>query len=508
MCLELNLSITLLNVYGPCLDRKSFWEKVAARGLMDRRNLILAGDLNLTCDVGEMWGDYAHVDPLSDFFKDFFNGFRLVDIVLDVMVPTWRNGRGGSAGISKRLDRVFVAEDLIGGVSRCKSWVDFPYLSDHAPVFLRLDRYLLPTTYPFKFNASWLSEEEVAALVSEVWKDPAFLVESDVQQRLVQKLKTLKVRLKEWAKVFNLKREERLICIEGLLKDHLQEATLEDRSRDRDTQIKLLEEERDKLLLAEEEKWCLRSRAIWIKSGDKNTKFFHAFASHRRNKNHIWEIRDERGELHSGQDAIKKEAVRYFKNFYQESDCVVINEQVDTASLYGCFVKDDEATLIDGMCTKMELWEVLKSFAKDKSLGPDGWTVEFFLYFFDLVGDDLLEVVEDSRTRGTVNKSLNATFLTLIPKVNNPKSFGDYRPIDLCNLCYKMISKIIANKINPILSRSLSKEQLGFLKGRQILDAIGTAQECLHSIKVKKSKALVLKLDLKKAYDCISWDFL
>jgi hypothetical protein len=71
-----------------------------------------------------------------------------------------------------------------------------------------------------------------------------------------------------------------------------------------------------------------------------------------------------------------------------------------------------------------------------------------------------------------------------------------------------LISKIIANRIKPILSWSLSKEQLGFLKGRQILDAIGMAQECLHSIKVKKSKAMILKLDLKKSYDCINWDFL
>jgi hypothetical protein len=71
-----------------------------------------------------------------------------------------------------------------------------------------------------------------------------------------------------------------------------------------------------------------------------------------------------------------------------------------------------------------------------------------------------------------------------------------------------LITKIIANRIKPILSRSLSEEQLGFLKGRQILDAIGTTQECIHSIKVKKSKSLILKLDLKKAYDCINWDFL
>jgi hypothetical protein len=128
--------------------------------------------------------------------------------------------------------------------------------------------------------------------------------------------------------------------------------------------------------------------------------------------------------------------------------------------------------------------------------------------FFDLVGPDLLELVEDSRIRGKVNGAINSTFLTLIPKFDDPSTFGDFRPIALCNLCYKLISKIIANRVKPILSRFLSFEKLGFLKGRQITDAIGKAQECLHSIKSKKSKALILKLDLKKAFDCIDWDFL
>jgi hypothetical protein len=117
-------------------------------------------------------------------------------------------------------------------------------------------------------------------------------------------------------------------------------------------------------------------------------------------------------------------------------------------------------------------------------------------------------MVEESRLLGKIVGGLNSTFLTLIPKVNNPKNFEDFRPISLCNLCYKLISKIIANRIKPFLSKSLSPEQMGFLEGRRIQDAIGTAHESLHSIKKKKLKALVLKLDLKKAYDCIDWDLL
>jgi hypothetical protein len=134
--------------------------------------------------------------------------------------------------------------------------------------------------------------------------------------------------------------------------------------------------------------------------------------------------------------------------------------------------------------------------------------VEFFLHFFDLVSEDLLVMVEEARSCGRIVGSINSTFLALIPKINKPQHFGDYKPISLCNLVYKVISKVIANQIKPILSRALSTEQLGFLEGRQIHDAIGTTHECIHSIKKKNIKALILKLDLQKAYDCINWDFL
>jgi hypothetical protein len=171
-------------------------------------------------------------------------------------------------------------------------------------------------------------------------------------------------------------------------------------------------------------------------------------------------------------------------------------------------VTTEEALALEAPCTKEELFEVLKGFKKEKSPGPDGWSVEFYLHFFDLLAQDLLDAVEDSRIRGVVNPQLNRTFVVLIPKSNLTKHFQDFRPISLCNLCYKLISKIIARRIRPFLSLALSDEQLGFLKGRQILDAVGVAHECIHSLKTKKQQAALLKLDLKKAFDCINWNLL
>lgn len=145
---------------------------------------------------------------------------------------------------------------------------------------------------------------------------------------------------------------------------------------------------------------------------------------------------------------------------------------------------------------------------KDKSPGLDGWTQELFQHFFDIMGKDRLDAVEESRTFDKVCGSLNATFLTLNPKEPKPVSFHEYRPIVLCNFVYKVITKLIASRIKDKLASCISEEQFGFLKDRLIFDAIGLAQECMHSSKSKKMSSLILKLDLKKAYDKVSWNFL
>jgi hypothetical protein len=91
-CLEIKQPVTLLNVYGPCIETKAFLEKVVAKGILERGNIILVGDLNLTCEARELWGEATHMDPLLAFFKDIFNKARLIDVALDFLVPTWRNG--------------------------------------------------------------------------------------------------------------------------------------------------------------------------------------------------------------------------------------------------------------------------------------------------------------------------------------------------------------------------------------------------------------------------------
>ena len=122
-----------------------------------------------------------------------------------------------------------------------------------------------------------------------------------------------------------------------------------------------------------------------------------------------------------------------------------------------------------------DLKATLNSFQKDKSPGPDGWTVEFFLAAYDSISLDLLQLVEETRVNGVLHPLLNSNFIDLILKKDNPEILEDYKPISMCNITYKVVTKIIAQRFRKVLSKLISKEQFIFLEDRQIHEAIGVA---------------------------------
>jgi hypothetical protein len=138
---------------------------------------------------------------------------------------------------------------------------------------------------------------------------------------------------------------------------------------------------------------------------------------------------------------------------------------------------------------KEELQQTLQSFQRDKSLGLDGLPMELFLGCYEFIEDDLRRVVEATRTTGKMLGAFNTTFIALIPKEDNLTSFEKFRPISLCNCIYKIISKVIARRLKRVLSKQISREQFGFLEGRQIHEAVEITHEILHSVKVKSQRA-------------------
>jgi len=499
--------VKILNVYGPYNERVAFWDRLAGCGLLKDPSLILVGDLNFTISPSEVWGSKAW-DPLMDYFRSLIRDSGLIDIRPFVSGPTWRNGRSGNQSISKRLDRFLMAEPLSLCFQKFRVWHINSMISDHLPVCLQLDLGMEKINYPFKYNRHWNDLPEFQSLVRSFWNRDHGLTLWSPMDRLTEKLRLLKRVVKRWSKEKKKKEEQELMDIEASMEDIFSLKPLGDFSDDQKTMLSSLEDRRLDILKAEEEVWRLKSRAIWVKCGDRNTAFFHKFANFRRITNAVWNIVGTNGQLINSQVDLKEAARQHFKMIFTDPKLVDIRSQLEFLKAYPKMVFEPDNARMGAPVTLEEIERVLKICAKDKCPGPDGWTVEFFICFWDLIGPEVLALVEESRLNGHISGGLNSSFIALIPKASKATSFDDYRPIALCNFLYKIVSKIIAERFKPWLSKVISPEQYGFLKNRQIFDAVGAAQEGIHSIKSKSIKACLLKLDLHKAYDRVDWGFI
>lgn len=155
-----------------------------------------------------------------------------------------------------------------------------------------------------------------------------------------------------------------------------------------------------------------------------------------------------------------------------------------------------------------EVEEAVKNMPNDKAPGPDGFTINFYKACWEIVKTEVWEVVEDSLCSASILKSLNSTFLALIPKEEEANTPTKFRPIFLCNVIYKIISKVIAKRLKPILQGLISEEKLGYVEGRQILDNILLAQEMIHTLHSRKITGMMMQLDVSKAYDKVNWNYL
>jgi hypothetical protein len=144
--------------------------------------------------------------------------------------------------------------------------------------------------FPFKFNAEWLLEKEFVDLVHKTWLDPMFQIEEGRHKRLLWKLQILKKQTKSWIKDFRARKLVNLISLESDIKVFIGQLEGDPSNQAVASSLRQSELDRNLILRSEEELWRIRSRALWLSSGDNNTKYFHKISNHNRIRKHIWEI--------------------------------------------------------------------------------------------------------------------------------------------------------------------------------------------------------------------------
>eukprot|EP00253_Pinus_taeda_P008823 PITA_08823 len=144
----------------------------------------------------------------------------------------------------------------------------------------------------------------------------------------------------------------------------------------------------------------------------------------------------------------------------------------------------------------------------DKAPGPDGFTVAFFRNHWDIIKKQYVKMVKNIFKKHKMGEITKSSHLVLIPKDPNPHSFECFRPISLCNVSYKIVTKILSNRLKKLLPYLISENQGGFVPKRQITDNVILIQESIHSSINRKERGMIIKLDMENTFDRVNHQFL
>ena len=254
--------------------------------------------------------------------------------------------------------------------------------------------------------------------------------------------------------------------------------------------------------------WKQRSHIEWLKEGDRNTRYFHCMANQRNKHNYILGLEDDLGLWLEDEEQMGHLASNHFEAMFTTSNPVGFDDIL--CGLTPTVTAEMNSSL-DRPFVAEEVQRALHQMALLTTPGPDGMSPIFYKSYWHIVGKDVTEVVLNALNSSFVPDSLNSTFITLIPKIKDPKKVSDFRPISLCNVVYKLIAKVLVNRLKLILPYVVSDSQSAFLSGRLITDNVLVAFETLYYLKRRtqgKSRYMALKLDMSKAYDRVEWGFL
>jgi hypothetical protein len=253
--------------------------------------------------------------------------------------------------------------------------------------------------------------------------------------------------------------------------------------------------------------WSQRAKTLWLIHGDKNTKFFHQKASQRRRKNKIEAIKDTMDVTQTEKENIEEIFLNHFRLLYTSQNPINIP---DTTHVVHNRLNQGHHDLLSKEFTADEVFLAIKDMKSLAAPGPDGLPARFYHTYWDIVGKDITnEVLHILNNQGNPSH-LNNTHICLIPKTNNPLYPSDFRPISLCNVTLKLITKTIANRLKTILHEIISPNQSAFIPGRLITDNTLIANEIFHYLsQTNRQNGFVgVKTDMAKAYDRLEWEFL
>jgi hypothetical protein len=247
-----------------------------------------------------------------------------------------------------------------------------------------------------------------------------------------------------------------------------------------------------------------RSRITWLAAGDANTVFFHLHAKYHKGKNFIGNLLSDDGLIKSRHEDKEETLSDFFHNLLGCS-----SDRAHTIDLDHLQISTHDLSSLDNPFMEDEVWKTVLSLPSNKAPGPDGFTGKFYKSCWHIIKGDIMAATMAvwNSNRGNL-ELLNSAYIILIPKKDEVCHVKDFRTISLVHSFAKLIIKLLANRLAGHLDNIVSQNQSAFIKGRSMLDNFMLVQQTTKMLHQKKCARILLKLDITKAFDSVSWLFL
>ncbi|GJR11951.1 RNA-directed DNA polymerase, eukaryota [Tanacetum coccineum] len=491
-------SLLIISIYAPqeLSEKRMLWDYLCFTICNWDGDVVTMGDFNEVRDSSERFGSVFNKQG-AKVFNDFIANAGLVEVPLGGCSFTWCHK---SASKMSKLDSFLIYDSLLCECPRISSVTLDRYLSDHRPIIIRESMYDYGPT-PFKFYHYWFEIVGFDKFVEDSWNE-ILVTDTNDYVKFLKKLKVLKERIKLW----NSSYREHMNCRKNNLKTELTNIdSVLDRGDGIETDVKRRHEVvriLQELEKTETVEIAQKAKIKWAIQSDENSKYYHGVINKKRSNLAI------RGVLVDGNwvespPLVKNEFYDHFKQQFEQPSMSGIQLDIEFPNR----ITSDQSYDLESEVSKEEIKRAVWDCGIDKAPGPDGFTFGFYRRYWNLIECDVVNAVKWFFHHGRIPNGGNSSFITLIPKVSNANMVKEFRPISLIGSVYKIVAKILANRLVMVLGDLVSDTQSAFVKDRQILDGPFILNEVVQWCKKKRKQTMIFKVDFEKAYDSVRWDF-